>query len=80
MLINRTFERKGLEARVSHKSYKELGIDHKPTIPLGPKFSEMERRGIKTAFGNANRDIGVRNKEIQRQIEVEIDRTSDRSR
>jgi ATP-dependent exoDNAse (exonuclease V) alpha subunit len=52
---NRTLERAGHEARVSHKSLAAQGIHRAPSVHLGPTATAMERRGIRTERGNLNR-------------------------
>lgn len=52
---NRTLERAGHEARVSHKSLAVQGIHRAPSVHLGPTATAMERRGIRTERGNLNR-------------------------
>jgi len=63
---NRTFARKGLPARVDHRSYKDRGINREPTVHLGPKVAAMERRGIQTKRGDKNRNITARNQRQER--------------
>jgi ATP-dependent exoDNAse (exonuclease V) alpha subunit len=77
---NRMFARKGIAERVSHESYKTRGIDKEPTKHLGPILSELERRGIQTDIGNANREIEVRNKERQRMHERKRTRSIEHER
>lgn len=79
-LQNRFFIRKGLEARVSHESYKKRNIDREPTKHLGPVIVEMERRGIKTNLGNLNRAIEARNKEREKQKQQQREQKRNRSR
>lgn len=52
---NRTLERAGHEARVSHKSLEAQGINRAPSVHLGPTATAMERRGIQTERGDLNR-------------------------
>ena len=40
-----------------HKSFKDRGLEIKPTIHLGEKASALERKGIKTDKGNHNREV-----------------------
>ena len=54
---NELFAEKGFSARISEKSYAELGIDRIPTIHEGPNIRAMEKRGIKTTLGTINRLI-----------------------
>ncbi|MFP3153590.1 MobA/MobL family protein [Lachnospiraceae bacterium ZAX-1] len=64
---NRIFERKRLDVRVSHESYKMQGLNREPTIHLGHRTAALEQRGIHTDRGNQNRDIRERNRERERQ-------------
>lgn len=59
--INVMFERKGLDIRIDHRSYKEQGVDRLPFIHLGHEAAALERKGIKTERGNYNREIQHRN-------------------
>ena len=77
---NRMFVRKGLKVRASHESYKARGVDCEPTLHLGPVFSEMERRGIETIFGNENRARARRNEERALRDEQGRKRSHGRSR
>lgn len=54
---NRTFERNGLDIRVSHKNLKKQGIDRKPLKHLSPSDMQKEQRGEHTRAGNENRMI-----------------------
>jgi len=56
----------GLDDRVSHKSYKDQGIDREPTKHLGPVYAALERKGIRTKIGDENRAIKARNKQHER--------------
>ena len=60
---NRMFERKGLDERLDHRTLKAQGIDREPTIHLGHEAWALEKRGIKTAKGDYNREIQRRNAE-----------------
>jgi len=64
--LNKTLEKKGLDDRVSHKSYKDQGIDREPTKHLGPVYAALERKGIRTKIGDENRAIEARNKQYER--------------
>ena len=59
--INTIFERKGLDTRIDHRSYREQGIDREPMIHLGHKAAALERQGVKTEKGNHNREVTQRN-------------------
>jgi len=60
---NRKFEEKGLDERIDHRSYKDRGIDREPTIHLGHEAAALEKKGIRTAKGDYNREIQKRNLE-----------------
>jgi hypothetical protein len=55
--INRVFMRKGLDARIDHRSYKEQGIDRQATIHLGHQAEALEKKGVKTERGDYNREV-----------------------
>jgi hypothetical protein len=63
--INRAYERAGLDVRADHRSHAERGIEQEPTKHLGPTAAEMERRGVDSERGAANREITQRNAERQ---------------
>lgn len=60
-VCNEEFERLGLGKRVTNKSYKRQGVDLIPTKHIGAVATAMERRGIQTKSGEANRDIYFHN-------------------
>ncbi|MCL2257513.1 MAG: MobA/MobL family protein [Candidatus Bathyarchaeota archaeon] len=60
---NRKFAEKGLAERIDHRTLKAQGIDREPTIHLGHKAAALERKGIRTAKGDYNREIQQRNLE-----------------
>jgi myosin heavy subunit len=60
---NRKFEEKGLDERIDHRSYKDRGIDREPTIHLGHEAWALEKKGIRTAKGDYNREVQKRNLE-----------------
>jgi len=62
-LINEKFEEKGLEKRVTHKSYAKQNLDKEPQKYLHRGDYEREKRGIRTARGDENRAIIARNAE-----------------
>jgi len=66
---NRAFERKGLDIKVEHESFKKRGIDRKPTIHEGHEVTALERRGVRTEVGNKNRAIRAENKAREQQRE-----------
>ena len=55
--INATNEQLGIAVHWEHRSFKEQGIDRKPTIHIGAVANALERKGIQTERGNINREI-----------------------
>ena len=68
---NSRLVRKGLDAMLDHRSYKEQGIDREPMIHLGYKAWVLEKKGIQTEKGHYNREIMRRNIE-RTQKEAEL--------
>lgn len=64
--INRVNDRIGLPEYWEHRSFKELGLEQEPTRHLGPIASALERKGIRTEKGDANRAIIEHNQTLQR--------------
>lgn len=60
-ICNVEFERLGLSKRVSHKSYRRQGVDLIPTKHCGSVSTAMERKGLRTKTGEANRNIHLQN-------------------
>ena len=77
---NREFERKGLEARVSHKSYAEQGVNRIPTKHIGPTVMAIEQRGVRTDRGDMYREVIARNIEMEWMREHERSRAFERTR
>lgn len=64
--IKHALERHGFKEQAeafSLKSLEEQGIDREPTQHLGPSAAEMERRGVLSERGAANREVTGRNLE-----------------
>ena len=59
--VNRALERKGVEARVDHRSHAERGIDEKPTIHEGASARRMEQMGFVADRCEMNREIRADN-------------------
>lgn len=72
--LNKALEQKNVESRVTHKSFKDLGIDLLPTVKMGVASKSMERKGIRTERGDINRQIKTINrlKTEVKQLESEI--------
>lgn len=63
-MVNETFERKGIETRIDHRSYAEQGVEQIPTVHEGPMVRAMEQQGIRTDKGGLNRWIRQTNRMI----------------
>ncbi len=63
-MVNAEFVRKGLAARIDHRSYEAQGIEQIPTVHEGPLVQKMEKRGIRTQKGDLNRWIKATNRLI----------------
>lgn len=59
--MNRIAERDRLQVRTEHLSFVELGIDREPTQHLGPHASMLERNGLGSYRGDANRAVVAAN-------------------
>lgn len=70
---NRSYERLGVDASVSHESLALQGISRKPTRPLGYKAMALERKGIRTGPGERYREIIERNRAPLRRQERNLD-------
>lgn len=57
VVANRSLERAGLPGCIDHRSLAARGIDRAPTAHLGPAATALERRGIETEIGRANRGL-----------------------
>lgn len=61
--INREFQYKGINERVSHLSYEAQGINKIPTVHMGRKVDSMEKLGMATERGERNRQAVALNRE-----------------
>lgn len=77
-LQNRSFERLGIDVRVTADSYQKRGISRRPTPHLGPWVMAKEAAGIETRLGNQYREILAENQARERQIEAELQREEER--
>jgi hypothetical protein len=66
--INNTLEREGIEEKISFT----MGEGREATRHLGHDASELERKGIRTIMGDANRAIKARNAEREQARELEL--------
>ena len=63
-VVNRAYERAGMDIRVDHRSHEDRGLDQEPTRHLGPAAAEMEKREPGSSdLARMNRDIAERNAE-----------------
>jgi len=60
---NNAYERLGFDERVDHRSLKAQGIKREPTMHMGVKAWNLEKKGIKTERGDKNRQIFTQNLE-----------------
>lgn len=60
-MANAALARAGQEIRIDARSLKDQGADREATIHLGPKASEMERRGTGSDRGDQNRTVEANN-------------------
>lgn len=56
-MANRCLAHYGIDERIDHRSFEAQGIDRLPTIHVGPKATQMERRGERTDKGDKNRAV-----------------------
>jgi ATP-dependent exoDNAse (exonuclease V) alpha subunit len=63
--VNRAYERHGLEQTVDHRSYQRQGLALEPTQHMGKTTTELERQGVVTEIGSANREKTERNRAIR---------------
>lgn len=66
-------EFRNLPQRVDHRSYFRQGVQKIPTIHMGVAATQMERRGIVTEKGTANREIAAQNR-LLKEIKARITR------
>ena len=69
--INRVADEIGIEdERWEWRSFKDRGLDIKPTIHLGEKAAALERKGIHTDKGDYNREVRYLNSLIVKAVEL----------
>lgn len=64
-VANKHLEQAGLNERIDHRSHAERGLDELPTIKMGWKATELERKGVSTDEGETNRLIQEYNLNIK---------------
>ena len=62
---NHYLKKNDINVRINHKSFKERGLDIKPTIRLNIVESSLEKKGIRTEKGDYNRKV-----KLERQIRI----------
>lgn len=62
-IVNSELQQAGLSVRIDMRSYAKQGIDRKGGVHLGPNATALERRGIQTDKGRANRRVAFRNRQ-----------------
>ena len=73
--INKVAEEIGIEdERWEWKSFKDRGLEIKPTIHLGEKATALERKGIRTDKGDYNREVSYLNSLIVKVREFKRER------
>ena len=69
--INKVAEEIGIEdERWEWKSFKDRGLQIKPTIHLGEKATALERKGIRTDKGDYNREVRNYNLLVLKVVEI----------
>ena len=53
-LINEEFRKRGIDAKVDHRSYADQGLDLIPQVHEGPHVRKMEAKGMPKLFGYYN--------------------------
>lgn len=61
-MCNTALEQQGVSERIDHRSYERQSIEQIPTIHLGPKAFQMEKRWIRMERGDINRQVHLDNK------------------
>ena len=64
-LQNEYLKKLNIDVLVDHRSFARQGIDKIPTVHLGSAAHQMEKRGIRTARGDINRDIEMTNNKLK---------------
>lgn len=64
-LVNDALAQAGSEVRIDHRSNEARGIEAAPGVHIGPTSSQLERIGIRTRLGNANRRRQAQNAKLR---------------
>lgn len=70
-LANTYLAEHGLDERIDHRSHADRGLLTLPTVKMGWKAIELERKGIKTDVGDQNRAIKAYNAQIEQRNELQ---------
>lgn len=76
-LANEYLAERNIDTRIDHRSHKDRGLETLPTIKMGWKATELERKGIKTDVGDHNRAIRAYNAQIEQRNELQQQIQSD---
>ena len=63
--VNRAYERHGIEQAIDMRSYQRQGVILEPTQHMGPELTNLERKGVVSGRGTANREKLERNRAIR---------------
>lgn len=72
-ITNKHLEENGINERISHKSYSELGSNIEPTIHEGYVAREMNKRGEESDRIKYNENVRSKNKLIKEKEQIEKD-------
>lgn len=75
---NSALERAQYAARIDHRSNKARGLVERPTLHMGVVPARLERAGIRTAEGDANREVVAYNQAIHKAREEAMAAVRDR--
>ena len=64
-ICNEYLSQSGFDKRIDHRSYERQGVEQIPQIHMGAAATQMERKGIRTAVGDINRQIKLDNATLQ---------------
>lgn len=76
-LANEYLAERNIDTRIDHRSHKDRGLETLPTIKMGWKATELERKGIKTDVGDHNRAIRAYNAQIEQRNKLQQQIQSD---
>lgn len=68
IMCNQMLERVGLRQRIDCRSHADRGLEQLPSIKMGWRATDMERKGIATHKGNINRAIQEYNEMLDAEV------------